>query len=455
MNDHMKSVKKGQRPRSQRWNRRIGFESLEERRLLAADVFAFQNPIESLDVTFDDNVSPADVLAIINQLNGYDLYGDRIGAFLDTSGDHIVAPNDALSIINELNDAVVTTPGVTASELNGASAFLSDHFVSLPTELQGAAQTLIDAAAKRSDSLIVLDYQLEKFLDYSVENTAAIAARYGEMEIAARVIDTVYHQDLQELGGALDGIVSDIYPDSPDSVDEYPDEYNFDPNEYTDTEDAFDDLFNELDDELVDIELPQYDDVLENFDEVYQSYDDTVFEFDDYVENYLSTDEYEEFVLEGGDLGELMDEIHDAYQHNSTLEDYVGEKFETEGDLIDLIDGLLESSYIGELMYNDTAAIGGETTGSVVVLGDGSVVEIDLGDDPLLIELALKYDNATVLVEGYPEIVQGVEIPNRTVIDVAAMVGADELASFEQLFVGNTSALTDSLSARLQDILSV
>ena len=100
-------------------------------------------------------------------------------------------------------------------------------------------------------------------------------------------------------------------------------------------------------------------------------------------------------------------------------------------------------------------ANGGETTGSVVVLGDGSVVEIDLGDDPLLIELALKYDNATVLVEGYPEIVQGVEIPNRTVIDVAAMVGADELASFEQLFVGNTSALTDSLSARLQDILSV
>ena len=45
----------------------LRIESLEQRRLLAADLLVFQNPRPS-DVT-DQYVSPVDALAIINQLN--------------------------------------------------------------------------------------------------------------------------------------------------------------------------------------------------------------------------------------------------------------------------------------------------------------------------------------------------------------------------------------------------
>ena len=81
-------------------------EYLEPRRLLAADVFAFQNPAHSMDVTHDSFVTPADALAIVNTLNGFDLFNGKVGAYLDTNGDSTVAPNDVIGIINFLNDIV-------------------------------------------------------------------------------------------------------------------------------------------------------------------------------------------------------------------------------------------------------------------------------------------------------------------------------------------------------------
>ena len=47
----------------------LRIESLEQRRLLAADLLVFQNHVEPLDVNLDQFVSPVDALAIINQLN--------------------------------------------------------------------------------------------------------------------------------------------------------------------------------------------------------------------------------------------------------------------------------------------------------------------------------------------------------------------------------------------------
>ena len=48
---------------------KLYLESLEARRLLAADFVVFQNPILPHDVNLDEHISPADALAIINELN--------------------------------------------------------------------------------------------------------------------------------------------------------------------------------------------------------------------------------------------------------------------------------------------------------------------------------------------------------------------------------------------------
>ena len=83
----------------------LHIESLEQRRLLAADLLVFQNPVDHLDVNLDQYVSPVDALAIINQLNSTQTQQQTTGALLDTSGDHILAPNDALTVINGLNNS--------------------------------------------------------------------------------------------------------------------------------------------------------------------------------------------------------------------------------------------------------------------------------------------------------------------------------------------------------------
>lgn len=66
----------------------------------------WQNPVESLDSNADGDVSPVDVLLVINDLNAF---GSRpvssvpaTTAFLDVSGDGFVSPLDVLLIINRL-----------------------------------------------------------------------------------------------------------------------------------------------------------------------------------------------------------------------------------------------------------------------------------------------------------------------------------------------------------------
>ena len=88
------------------------------------------------------------------------------------------------------------------------------------------------------------------------------------------------------------------------------------------------------------------------------------------------------------------------------------------------------------MIYNDIAAIGGETTGSVIVSNDQTIVEIDLGDSDRLHELAAKYHHQRVIIEGAAVLVEGIEIPNRTVIDVRSIFGTTEV-----------EALADSLNA--------
>ena len=199
----MLKLRPTQKPDSPKHVRVLRREVLEERCLLAADVFAFQNPTHAMDVTHDSFVTPADALAIVNTLNGFELYDGRVGAYLDTTGDSTVAPNDMISIINYLNGATEVELDAVDTEFEFASGYCESNFDDIPEGLKEVAQQFIDATAEFSNSKMLLGTSLSDFLEFSLENNAAIAARYQEIEVATGVIDKEYRQDLQNLGVGL------------------------------------------------------------------------------------------------------------------------------------------------------------------------------------------------------------------------------------------------------------
>jgi len=431
----------------------LGLETLEARWLLAADVFAFQNPAYAMDVTHDSLVTPADALTIVNALNGFDLFNGKVGAYLDTTGDNTVAPNDVIGIVNILNGATIPTLDTVETEFEFAAEFLISHFDDVPQDLKLVAQQFIDATNDLTSSTMLRDDAISSFLDFSLDNNSAIVARYQEIEVATGVIDKEYRQDLQKLGVGLSELVISSFPNSSTDVDQYPEEYDFDPNAFDNIEAAFDDLFNEIDDVVGEIEIPDYGDVIDNFDEVFQTYDDTAFGLDDFVGDFLKTNEYDSFVLEGHDFNELIGDIGYIHDTGVSLDEFVTDAFGTSVELINVLGGMLDAAYIGELVFNDVVAIGGETTGSNIILVDGSVIEVDFGDDPDLLSRAETYANTNVLIEGIAQVVYGVEIPNRTVIDVRALVGQHELDALELLLLSDPSSIANSILSHFDGLL--
>jgi hypothetical protein len=431
----------------------LGLETLEARWLLAADVFAFQNPAYAMDVTHDSLVTPADALTIVNALNGFDLFNGKVGAYLDTTGDNTVAPNDVIGIVNILNGATIPTLDTVETEFEFAAEFLISHFDDVPQDLKLVAQQFIDATNDLTSSTMLRDDAISSFLDFSLDNNSAIVARYQEIEVATGVIDKEYRQDLQKLGVGLSELVISSFPNSSTDVDQYPEEYDFDPNAFDNIEAAFDDLFNEIDDVVGEIEIPDYGDVIDNFDEVFQTYDDTAFGLDEFVGDFLKTNEYDSFVLEGHDFNELIGDIGYIHDTGVSLDEFVTDAFGTSVELINVLGGMLDAAYIGELVFNDVVAIGGETTGSNIILVDGSVIEVDFGDDPDLLSRAETYANTNVLIEGIAQVVYGVEIPNRTVIDVRALVGQHELDALELLLLSDPSSIANSILSHLDGLL--
>lgn len=90
--------------------RRLRVETLEGRRLLAADLSANHNYFMAEDVNLDFMVTPMDALLVINALNqgGARTFAEgetdtELMHMLDVNGDKMLTPMDALTIINRLN----------------------------------------------------------------------------------------------------------------------------------------------------------------------------------------------------------------------------------------------------------------------------------------------------------------------------------------------------------------
>ena len=76
------------------------------------------------------------------------------------------------------------------------------------------------------------------------------------------------------------------------------------------------------------------------------------------------------------------------------------------------------------LIQTNMAAIGGETTGVVIKVGDLSW-ELDLGENRALQELAEKLNGKTVLIKGTLMKIKGTEIGERNVVVVESLSASD------------------------------
>lgn len=113
-------------------NRILRAESLESRSLMAADVA--HNFLMPHDVNDDGNVSPIDVLVVINRLNGNDDLPEREQEFHDVDDDSRLTPLDVLSVINDLNGQNPQQIGETHQSSNVAGINRVRARVELETE---------------------------------------------------------------------------------------------------------------------------------------------------------------------------------------------------------------------------------------------------------------------------------------------------------------------------------
>ena len=86
------------------------------------------------------------------------------------------------------------------------------------------------------------------------------------------------------------------------------------------------------------------------------------------------------------------------------------------------------------------------------------MLEIELRDDPLLVTLAQELDGQNVLVDGHITIVTGVEIPERSVLNVLALVSeptirdvSSSLTIISAPFVEQTALMLNELADRVRD----
>lgn len=124
---------------------RLCLERLEYRAMLAGDVVAV-GPVttDPLDVNGDGVVSPADALAIVNQLN-QPAEGEMSVLSLDVNGDHAVTPLDALMVIDRLNtDAAAALE--SQQTIYASQSTDNGGIVDLPSSPISKTDEVIDAA---------------------------------------------------------------------------------------------------------------------------------------------------------------------------------------------------------------------------------------------------------------------------------------------------------------------
>lgn len=446
---------RSQNIRNQR--RRLAYECLESRRLLAADLVLFQNPLEAVDVNNDDQTSPVDALYVINELNGATEGSSKVSAFYDTSGDGVLAPIDALTVINTLNHPELSEDGF-ADKLAIAAGYLEANMGEIDGSLIDLTNEIIGLHEKIESVEETIRAQLNDFLNYSVENADALADQMESLEVAYHASEELFYREFVGLNDEFDAAQQQFDPNGDPSQQETDSGFEFDPaTEYS--EEVFEEIVEELDELDTEYDLPDYSGEYDGYDDYVDTYNPETTEVNDYVLEQVTPDDYEQWVLDGGDFGDMLDGLdEDAFVGDINIDDYVQDTFGDPSVAVNYLQDLIDNGYVGEMFYGDLAAIGGETTGSGIETSDGTMIEIDLNDDPLLISMAEQLDGENVLIDGYLTTVKGVEIPERIVLEVIAISGessirdtATALASVEYAFATETSMMLVTLADKVRD----
>ena len=391
--------------------RRLRAEQLERRLMLAADAFMFQNPLDALDVNNDASVSTHDALVIIDQLNGASPLDTR--QFVDTSGDNAFSPIDALQVIYDLNnrdELPLTLPDrveILADRIGNFPQQVAAHW----TEIAANMTDAMDQHRQVNDSLRT---QLDEFLAFDTDNEVALRNRLEEISQTKQAMDVYLEIQVSVLA---ENIASIDAGDGNHVFDFYDD---FDWSTVDNPEAGMDQLMSEI--ELVggSIELPptgELDPAIEQLVEMFEQ------EGVDAVEQDQTASAVEEWYLNEGDIGDLLDSLDDgAQQASSDFGDLVDQYFGDEEVFVEYIEEVTDNLVIGDLVQSHV--VGGEVEGDIpYVINDGTETwELVIGDDAELQGLIESYAGQSVLVDGDPvTTLEGV-------LDVSSIVRAQDLS---------------------------
>jgi hypothetical protein len=461
-------------------------ENLEGRLMLAADLATFQNPFNATDVDNDTHVTPRDALIVINLINVPATRGDVVGGFIDVNDDDFVSPHDALGVINVLNNPE-TMPVSVADKFDKLVMTLDN----VPTELDGKLKLVKDKLVTTQNEIKqahdVMRAELDDFLEFAVEQHVALEKRFQDLEASMDFSFTIMEREIRETATEFAEINTEMFNENdfdrleteldvvsvvvaeelnatlleesslsiavPTEFEFLMDDFSWDHVE--DLGDGLEALFSDLEDMVstVDIENP--------VESLAPEFQDWITELDagentlaDFMVTQLETPAAEDWLLQGGDdVAALVDAMQaDLAENETDFMDFVDDYFTEDSAFIDMVDDLFGECINGEMHHGDQVAIGGETTGSVVEVDDNTLFELDFHDDPQLLEAATALHEQPVMVFGTFYKIEGVEIPERTIMDVKKLIPKKEFSDLADKFKGYTDPVFGSLAGKFEDI---
>ena len=203
--------------RNRRSSRRLMFDSLESRQLMAADFHFGHNFVSPEDTDGSGLVSPIDALRVINAINSGTTQSTDL---LDVTADDVLSPLDALTVINNLNqlasgEAAVASGVSTTSRIARLQAALSsggglgnltssDAQSVLETLQLGGAPELGDCAAvDEQDPATALERLATRLSDLGVDSATVdtvVAAIQERVDAGEEDYRTIVQSVLEDNG---------------------------------------------------------------------------------------------------------------------------------------------------------------------------------------------------------------------------------------------------------------
>ncbi len=460
-------------------NRPLRMENLEGRLMLAADLATFQNPFNASDVDNDEHITPRDALIVINLINLPEMRGDVVGGFIDVNDDDFISTHDALGVIDTLNNPE-TNPVTVADKFDRLVVTLDNIPTTLDGNLKVIKDKLVTTQKEMKQAHDVMRAELNEFLEFAVDQHVALEKRFQDLEDSMDFSFTIMEREIREtaiefteinaemfdeadfdrLGTeinvveeVLDPEITAIDNQDPVDFDFLLDDFSWDHVE--DLGDGLEALFSDLEDMVstTDIENP-VESLAPEFQDWMTELDAGDTTLADFMVSQMDTPAAEDWLLQGGDdVAALIDAMQaDLAENETDFVDFVDEYFTDDSAFIDMVDDLFGECVNGEMHHGDQVAIGAETTGSVILVDDVTSFELDLHDDPELIRVAEALHGQPVMIFGTLERVQGVEIPERTIMDVQKIIPKDKFTDLATRFDNMNIPLAETLSGKFQDL---